>query len=62
MAYKQKKNEWNPLSGWECEFICDTEADILYLPNCSAGSMAIVTTDGMPNYMVNASGEWVRVC
>ena len=61
MAIKQTKQEWNALTGWVCEFICDSEADIANLPECSAGSMAIVATEGMPIYMMNASGQWVRV-
>lgn len=62
MAYKCTKSEWsNQFGGYTCEFVCDSEADIASLPECNPLSTAIVATEGMPVYMVNASGEWVKV-
>lgn len=62
MAYKCIKSEWkNASQDYECEFICDSEDDIQNLPQCSAGSIAIVVASGMPTYMMNASGQWVKI-
>lgn len=40
-------------------FVLDSEEDLVNLPACSAGSMAIVASGGKI-FMVNASGEWVN--
>lgn len=60
MVYECKKTKFTS-SDYEKEFICDSEEDIAVLPECSPGSMAIVAKEGMPIYMKNASGEWVKV-
>ena len=62
MAIKKINEEYKPnVGGYTEEFICDSEADVVNLPQSLTGSMAIVATEGMPVYMVNASGQWVRV-
>lgn len=40
-----------------CEYIADTEADVVDLPKAYPGSTCIVVASGNA-YMVNASGEW----
>lgn len=63
MAIKKINEEYTPhVGGYTEEFICDTEKDVANLPTALTGSMAMVASDGMPIYMVNASGEWVKVC
>lgn len=63
MAYKKiKEKAYLQTEEYVCDFICDTEDDIANLPDCVAGSIAIVAQEGMPIYMRNASGEWVKVC
>ena len=47
------------LSDFPCEYIVDTESDIMSLPECCTGSTAIVVESGAV-YMVNASGKWVE--
>ena len=56
MGYKTISNEDNI-----CEFVLDSEEDVAQLPKCAPSSMAIVVTEGLPIYMVNASGEWVKI-
>ena len=41
------------------EFIADTVDDVGSLPECCAGSTALVPDAGTV-YMVNASGEWAE--
>lgn len=41
------------------EFILDTEDDVRALPQCCAGSTALVCSTGNV-YIVNASGRWVK--
>ena len=56
------KEEYNRLTGkCICEFLCDSEDEINTLPDCSAGSTAIVGASGLPAYIKNASEQWVKV-
>ena len=63
MAFKKTREEYIPyIDEWVCEFVCDSEGDVKNLPSdCAPGSMAMVATTGLPVYMVNASGQWVKV-
>lgn len=62
MAIKQTGQRWNPVLGTtKKKFILDTEADVANLPKCCPGSHALVV-DGGIIYMVNASGEWTKMC
>ncbi len=59
MAYKVVNRVFNVNTGaFRYEFVCDSAADIANLPECCAGSVAIVADKDGPIYMVNASGEW----
>ena len=63
MAIKKTREEYIPYTEeWVCEFVCDSEEDVKTLPEkCAPGSIAMVATSGLPMYMVNASGKWVKV-
>lgn len=63
MAYVCTKTEMNRLLRQEeKEFVCDSVDDIAALPECCAGSMAMVVAEGgLVIYMKNASGVWVVV-
>lgn len=59
MAIKLVDREWSSqLESYVNEYIVDTEVDIASLPECCAGSSALVVETAAV-YMVNASGEWV---
>ena len=58
MAYKLVDSDWcSCVSDYRKEYIVDTEADIANLPQCCAGSSALVVESG-DVFIVNASGEW----
>lgn len=58
MAYIKTRRKWaNCLNDYQYEFVLDSDADVANLPECKAGSMAIVANGGKI-FMVNASGEW----
>lgn len=43
------------------DFVCDTEADIQYLPtDCLMGSTAFVM-ETSKGYMLNSTGKWVEI-
>lgn len=59
MAVKMIDQNYNAvLDSYEREWLVDTEADVATLPECCAGSTALVVETGVV-YVVNASGEWV---
>ena len=61
MACKQIGQTWNPiLVQTKKKFIMDSESDAKNLPQCCSGSYAFAV-DGGVVYMVNASGEWVKM-
>ena len=41
------------------EFVCDSESDIVDLPECTCGSTAMIIDTG-DIYIVNANGKWVK--
>lgn len=45
------------------EIICDGADDIANLPteDICPGSVAVIATEGLPMYVLNASGSWVGV-
>lgn len=44
------------------EYVCDSVDDLLVLPRCAAGSVAIVLEkDNSAVYMKNSQGEWVKL-
>ena len=44
------------------EYVCDSVDDLLVLPRCAAGSIAIVLEKDNPAiYMKNSQGEWVKL-
>lgn len=58
MAIKLVNREYSScLNAYQCDYIADTEADVADLPECCAGSSALVVESGAI-YMVNASGDW----
>ena len=60
MAIQMINNDLCPHVGdFRREFICDTAADVANLPNCAAGSSALVCATSKV-YIVNASGNWVE--
>lgn len=60
MAIQMVDKRWCPcVDGYRKDFICDTDTDAAYLPNCCAGSSALVPSSGNI-YVVNASGQWVE--
>lgn len=63
MAYKKTSENYNTvLNGVVCEFVCDSVDDIAALPECEAGSMAMVVAEGgLAVYMKNASDTWVVI-
>ena len=42
------------------EYVCDTVDDLISLPKCSMGSMALIISTSEV-YMKNSSGEWVKL-
>ena len=59
MAFKLINKTWCPFANGErCEFILDSAADVADLPQCCAGSTALVADKNVTAYIVNASGEW----
>lgn len=59
MANKKISKKWNPyLCDYECEFICDTDADFANLPKSCTGSTAVSIESGKV-MVVNTNGEWV---
>ena len=42
------------------EYVCDTVDDLVSLPKCSMGSMALIISTSEV-YMKNSSGEWVKL-
>ena len=62
MAIKLTNKSWCPYAeGYRCEFILDSAADAADLPECCAGSVALVADDSGAMYIVNASGEWKEI-
>lgn len=60
MAIQMISNKMCPHTGdYRREFICDTDDDVANLPECCAGSAALVSASGKV-WIVNASGEWVE--
>ena len=44
------------------EYVCDSVDDLVILPRCAAGSIAIVLEkDNSAVYMKNSQGEWVKL-
>lgn len=44
------------------EFLLDSEEELQDIPECSAGSTAIIlTNDGMVLKMKNSKGEWIDI-
>ena len=44
------------------EYVCDSVDDLVILPRCSAGSIAIILEENNPAvYMKNSQGEWVKL-
>lgn len=44
------------------EYVCDSVDDLLILPRCTAGSIAIILEKDNPAiYMKNSQGEWVKL-
>lgn len=59
MAIQLIGKTWCPYAeGYRKEFVADTEEDVSSLPECCAGSSALVSATGNV-YIVNASGSWV---
>lgn len=59
MAFKLINRTFCPFTNAErCEFILDSAEDVADLPQCCAGSMALVADKDGAGYIVNASGEW----
>lgn len=62
MAIKKINAEYNPnVGGYVEEFVCDSEDDVANLPEALTSSTAIVASEGSSMYMVNASGQWVKL-
>lgn len=59
MAIKMTNSEWCAiLNAYRYQFVIDSADDVANLPDCCAGSTAIVAAKDGPMYMVNASGSW----
>ena len=44
------------------EYVCDSIDDLVILPRCAAGSVAIILEENNPTvYMKNSQGEWVKL-
>lgn len=44
------------------EYVCDSVDDLVILPRCAAGSIAIILEENNPSvYMRNSQGEWVKL-
>lgn len=44
------------------EYVCDSTDDLVILPRCAAGSIAIVLEENNSAvYMKNSQGEWVKL-
>lgn len=44
------------------EYVCDSVDDLLVLPRCAPGSVAIILEKDNPSiYMKNSQGEWVKL-
>ena len=44
------------------EYVCDSVDDLIILPRCAAGSIAIVLEENNSAvYMKNSQGEWVKL-
>lgn len=44
------------------EYVCDSVDDLLVLPRCAPGSIAIILEENNPSvYMKNSQGEWVKL-
>jgi hypothetical protein len=62
MAYKMVSHEWCAVNeDYRKTFILDSADDVANLPECCAGSAAMVADKDGAMYMVNASGEWKEV-
>lgn len=60
MAIKMISSEWcGCVSAYRKEFIMDTAAEVVDLPECCAGSSAIAVKEGKV-FFVNASDEWAE--
>ena len=58
MAYIKTRRKWaNCLNDYQYEFVLDSDADVANLPECKAGSTAMVS-EGGNIYMTNTKGEW----
>ena len=59
MAVKIINNSWCAcLNEYQVDFVCDTDADFVNLPECATGSCAISIASGKVR-IVNTAGEWV---
>lgn len=62
MAIKMIDSEWCALNeDYRCSFIMDSESEVSNLPECCPGSDAFAVENGGVLFMVNASGEWVKL-
>ena len=57
--YNITKND-NDISHGVKEFVCDTVDDLMALPRCEMGSIAIVLSESTV-YMKNGAGKWVKL-
>jgi hypothetical protein len=57
--YNITKND-NDISHGVKEFVCDTVDDLIGLPRCEMGSIAIVLSESAV-YMKNGAGKWVKL-
>ena len=59
MAIKMISSQWCGVrNAYKEDFLMDTDADVVDLPQCCVGSGAVAVNTGNV-YIVNASGEWV---
>ena len=61
MAWKITNRETKGVDGDVAQvvIVCDAESDVSDLPTTYApGSIAVVADEGMPVYVLNASGTW----
>ena len=61
MMYSTIKRDDNVSYGVN-EYVCDSIDDLVILPRCNAGSIAIVLEENNSAvYMKNSQGEWVKL-
>lgn len=62
MAIKEINREWCFIANeYRRSFVLDSTEDVANLPECCAGSTAVVAGNGSAVYMVNASGVWTKI-